>query len=129
MFDDAGIDFPPLPEKEPEPEGPPDFWFTLSAGDISEVVETTLNHCQFDQVEHARFVMNLRELVESTSGIVVPKDLPKFIPKPIDVDGSDDKKALENGETSCDDKDASKTAQELLDDEVVSCDEDEFEAE
>ncbi|CBY41009.1 unnamed protein product, partial [Oikopleura dioica] len=26
--------------------------------------------------------------VESTSGIVVPKDLPKFIPKPIDVDGS-----------------------------------------
>ncbi|CBY18358.1 unnamed protein product [Oikopleura dioica] len=62
MFDDAGIDFPPLPEKEPEPEGPPDFWFTLSAGDISEVVETTLNHCQFDQVEHARFVMNLREL-------------------------------------------------------------------
>jgi len=41
----------------------------------------------------------------------------------------DDEKALENGETSCDDKDASKTAQELLDDEVVSCDEDEFEAE
>jgi len=92
MFDDAGVDFPPLPEKEPEPEpepeGPPEFWFTLSAGEISEVVETTLGHCQFDQVEHARFVMNFRELVESTSGIVVPKDLPKFITKPIEVDDS-----------------------------------------
>ena len=104
MFDDAGVDFPPLPEPKPAPEGPADFWFTLSAGDISEVVTTTLSHCQFDQVEHARFVMNLRELVESTSGVVVPKDLPKFIPKP-------------------------KEPRELDEDEVVSCDEDEFEAE
>ena len=104
MFEDAGVDFPPLPEPKPAPEGPADFWFTLSAGDISEVVTTTLSHCQFDQVEHARFVMNLRELVESTSGIVVPKDLPKFIPK-------------------------TKEPRQLLEDEVVSCDEDEFDAE
>jgi len=69
-------------------EGPPDFWFTLSAGDISEVVESTLNHCQFDQVDHARFVMNLRELIQSMNAIVVPKDLPKFIPKPFKFDGS-----------------------------------------
>ena len=104
MFKDAGVDFPPLPEPKPAPEGPADFWFTLSARDISEVVTTSLSHCQFDKVEHARFVMNLRELVESTSGVVVPKDLPKFIPKP-------------------------KEPRQLLEDEVVSCDEDEFEAE
>jgi len=129
MFDDAGVDFPPLPEKEPEPEGPPDFWFTLSAGDISEVVETTLNHCQFDQVDHARFVMNLRELIQSMNAIFVPKDLPKFIPKPFEFDGSDDGSALENAELSCDDKDDSETPEVFLDDEVVSCDEDEWEAE
>ena len=85
MFDDAGVEFPPLPEKPPEPEGPPDFLFTLSAGEISEVVTTTLRHCRFDKVEHTRFVLNLRELVQSTNAITVPKDLPKFIPKPIDV--------------------------------------------
>ena len=80
MFDDAGLDFPPLPEKEPEPEGPPDFLLTLSAGDIAEVVTEALSHCEFDQIAHAQFVMNLREMIETTNCIVIPQDLPKFIP-------------------------------------------------
>jgi len=114
MFDDAGLEFPPLPEKPPEPDGPPDFLFTLSAGDISEVITTTLNHCEFDQVEHTRFVLNLRELVQSKNEITLPNELPKFIPKPIEVDYPDDEIALEN---------TLKSSQELLDDD------DEFESE
>jgi hypothetical protein len=137
MFDDAGVEFPPLPEKLPEPEGPPDFLFTLSAGDISEVVTTTLSHCQFDKVEHTRFVLNLRELVQSTNAITVPKDLPKFIPKPINLYDSgssqliassyfipDDEMMVKSGE----DTEFPESPQKLLDDQVVSCHEDEFEA-
>ncbi|CAG5086533.1 Oidioi.mRNA.OKI2018_I69.PAR.g11248.t1.cds [Oikopleura dioica] len=112
MFEDAEVEFPPLPEKEPEPEPdiPLDYEFTISAADISKLITQVLSKSEFDAAAQMHFVMNFRELVETTNKIPVPsgeKFLPKFIQK-----------------TSRDVADLDMM--DLEDDEIVSCDEDDF---
>ena len=88
MFEDAGVDFPPLPKKR-RSDLLTDYEFTLSAVEISDIVTNVLSQCKFDPVEQIRFVMNFRELIETTNKIPIPSGkafLPEFIANPNGID-------------------------------------------